>query len=196
MERIKACRLIEAPLKKYCPKRGSFMLHIQDYILFIVLIIALITDIKYKKIPNWLTVGALAVGIISHLITGGIDGLIFSFYGLLVASAIFIFLHIFKAIGAGDVKLFVAIGSLVGMRMVLDITMYAIIFAGVIGLVILLVTKTFLRNVASAIFSFVNAFLSKKLEPLEEFKVTKGTKFPFMYAVMPAVVVSYYYVLF
>src|SRR5699024_11863566 len=122
--------------------------------------------------------------------------LIFFFDRLLFAVDNVIFMHQFNDIGAGEFKLFVAIGSLVGMRMVLDMTMNAIIFAGVIGLVILLVTKTFLRNVESAIFSFVNALISKKLEPLEEFKVTKGTKFPFMYAVMPAVVVSYYYVLF
>src|SRR5699024_11873351 len=97
MERIKACRLIEAPLKKHCPKRGSFMLHIQDYILFIVLIIELITDIKYKKIPNWHTVGALDVGIISHLFTGGIDGIIISYYLLFIERVILILLYILNA---------------------------------------------------------------------------------------------------
>jgi prepilin peptidase CpaA len=172
------------------------MLQVQDYLLFVYLIIALIFDIKFHKIPNWLTAGGMLVGILFHMVTGGIDGLIFSFLGLLVAGAIFLVLYVFKAIGAGDVKLFAGIGAIVGVQIALYMMMYSIIVAGLLGIIILLFTRTFLQKMTSAFFAFVGSILSKDLSSLEEFKTTKSTRFPFMYAVIPAVVLTYYYMFY
>lgn len=169
------------------------MLQIEDYILIVLLITAFIYDVKFHKIPNWLSAGGMLVGIVFHLISGGIDGLIFSFLGVLIAGGIFLILYVFKAIGAGDVKLFAAIGSIVGVQMVLYMMMYSIIVAGVIGIVILLFTRTFLQKMTSALFHFIGSILSRDLSRLEEYKTTKSTRFPFMYAVIPAVMLTYYY---
>ena len=169
------------------------MLQIQDYILFIFLVIAFIIDVRHHKLPNWLTAGGMVVGILFHLISNGIDGLIFSFLGLLVAGGIFLLLYVFKAIGAGDVKLFAAIGSLVGIQLVLYMMMYSIIFGGLIGIIILLFTKTFFSKIIDAFFHIISSITSKDLNVLEDYKVNKATKFPFMYAVIPAVALTYYY---
>lgn len=131
------------------------MFALQDYILFILLIIAFYTDVRHKKLPNWLTVSGMLVGVIFHLITAGVDGLIFSFLGLLVGGGIFLLLYLFKTIGAGDVKLFAAIGAIVGVKMVLYIMMYSIIFAGMLSVIILLFTRMFLSKLLQvALFSF------------------------------------------
>lgn len=172
------------------------MLDIQDYILFIFLIIAFITDVKYHKIPNWLSVGGALVGVLYHLIMGGVDGLIFSFLGLLVAGGIFMVLYIFKAIGAGDVKLFAAIGAIVGIQVVLYLMMYSVIVAGLIAIIILLFTNTFLKQITSAIFHLIETITSKDMSWLDDFKTTKSTRFPFMYAVIPATAITYYYLYF
>lgn len=172
------------------------MLHFYDYILFIFLIIAFIMDVRHYRLPNWLTAGGMVIGITFHLISNGIDGLIFSFLGLLVAGGIFLILYIFKAVGAGDVKLFAAIGSFVGVQMVLYMMMYSIVFGGIIGIIILLFTKTFLLKITLALFEFIDSITSKDLGKLEDFKVNKATKFPFMYAVIPGVAFTYYYTYF
>lgn len=169
------------------------MLEFQDYLLFLFLIVAFVMDVRHYKLPNWLTAGGMLVGILYHLISNGIDGLLFSFLGLFVAGGIFLVLYIFKAIGAGDVKLFAAIGSLVGIQMVLYMMMYSIIFGGLIGIIILLFTKTFLVKMTVAFIHFIDSITSKDLSKLEDFKVNKATKFPFMYAVLPAVAITYYY---
>lgn len=169
------------------------MLQVADYILFIFLIAAFIIDVRKHKIPNWLSAGGMLVGILLHLILDGVDGLIFSFLGLLVAGGIFMVLYIFKAIGAGDVKLFAAIGAIVGVQMVLYMMMYSIIFAGIIAIIILLFTKTFLQKLMNAFFHILGSIFSKDLSSLEEYKTTKATRFPFMYAVIPAVAMTYYY---
>lgn len=170
-------------------------LHWNDYILFLFLLIALYTDVKYKKLPNWLTVTGMAVGLVYHLLTGGADGIIFSVLGLLVGGGIFLILYVFRALGAGDVKLFAAIGAIVGVEVVLYLMMYSVVVAGVIGVIILLFTRTLLRKVTSAFFALLSSILSKDFSELEDFKANKSTQFPFMYAVIPAVILSYSFLL-
>ncbi|MEK3887593.1 A24 family peptidase [Bacillus sp. FSL K6-3431] len=171
-------------------------LQIYDYCLFVYLLIALYLDVKYSKLPNWLTVSGMAFGLVYHLITGGIDGLIFSIVGLLVVGFIFILLYIFRAIGAGDAKLFAAIGSIVGMEISLYLSMYSVVYAAIIGAIILLFTKTILRKLTNAFFAILGTAISRDFSVLEDFKATKSTRFPFMYAVIPAAITTYYYYFF
>jgi prepilin peptidase CpaA len=171
------------------------MLALHDYILFILIIIAFYTDVRYKKLPNWLTASGMLIGIIYHLIQGGANGLVFSFIGLLVGGGIFLILYLFRTVGAGDVKLFAAIGAIVGVEVVLYIMMYSIIFAGILAIIILLFTRTFLHKMLEAGMALMQSITSRDLETLDEYKVTKATRFPFMYAVVPAVIVAYYYFL-
>ncbi|WP_136446114.1 A24 family peptidase [Alkalihalobacillus alcalophilus] len=168
-------------------------LEIYDYLLFLYLLVALYMDVRYQKLPNWLTAGAMAVGLVFHLIMNGIDGLIFSVLGLLVAGLIFLLLYVFKALGAGDVKLFAGIGALIGVVNVLNVMMYSIIYAGLIAIVLLVFTRTFLRRLVTGLFAMISSLTSKDLSHLETFKATKATRFPFMYAVVPAVITAYYY---
>lgn len=178
------------------PRREQEMLEIYDYLLFVLVIIAFITDVKYHKLPNWLTAGGMAVGVVYHLVADGINGILFAFFGLLVGGGIFLILYVFKAIGAGDVKLFAAIGAFVGVKMVLYIMMYSIFFAGILAIIILLFTKTFMKKLTTAVFQLFGSLLSRDFRKLEEYKVTKATRFPFMYAVTPAIIAVYYYAFF
>lgn len=171
-----------------------FALH--DYFLFVLIAIAFYTDVRYKKLPNWLTASGMLVGVVYHFIVGGVDGLVFAFFGLLVGGGIFLVLYIFKVIGAGDVKLFAAIGAIIGVNVVLYIMMYSVVFAGVLAIIILLSTRTFLARILTGITEFMGSMLSRDFNRMESYKTTKATRFPFMYAVLPAVVVAYYYVYF
>lgn len=171
------------------------MITLHDYILFVLLIIGFYTDVRYKKLPNWLTAGAMLIGVVYHLIVGGVDGLVFAFLGLLVGGGIFLVLYLFKVIGAGDVKLFAAMGAIIGVNIVLYIMMYSIIFAGLLAIIILLFTRTFLSKLLNAFTELVQGILSRDFKKLEEYKTTRATRFPFMYAVLPAVIVTYYYLL-
>lgn len=170
-------------------------LEINDYILFIFLAAALYTDVRQRKLPNWLTLTGMTVGLLYHLVFNGVDGMFFSVLGLLAGGGIFLVLYIFKALGAGDVKLFAAIGSIVGVQYVLYLMMYSVVFAGIIAIFILLFTRTFLHKVTGAFISLVGSITSKDLTELKNFKAEKGTQFPFMYAVIPAVIMSYPFLL-
>jgi prepilin peptidase CpaA len=105
--------------------------------LVVVLGIASWTDLRYLRVPNWLTVSALALGLVLNLIRGcwmgaigqsawvlpaGIvwgvlDALLFSLAGFLFAFGLFFGMWILGVCGAGDVKLFAAVGAWLGPRL-------------------------------------------------------------------------------
>lgn len=172
------------------------LLQFQDYVLLVLMLVALYTDIRYNKLPNWLTVSGVAFGLVYHLIAGGIDGLLFSGIGFLVATGIFLLLYVFRVLSAGDVKLFAAFGAIAGTEVVLHLMMYSIVFGGIIGIVILLFTRTFLSRVTGGLFAIIGSITSKDLSHLEDYKVNRSTRIPFMYAVAPAVFTTYYFLVF
>ncbi|HET7628052.1 MAG TPA: A24 family peptidase [Bacillales bacterium] len=167
-----------------------------NYVLILLLLIALWWDIRFKRIPNWLTVSGTAAGFLYHFIFDGLDGVVFSSIGMVAAGGTFLFLYIFRAIGAGDVKLFAAIGAIAGVQFVFYLMMYSILYAGIIALVILLFTRTFLKKMALAVIHLLSTWNSRDISVLETYQKQESTRFAFMYAVIPAVATTYYYFYF
>lgn len=112
---------------------------------------AVITDLKWQRLPNYITVPTFVLGLVMNLIRsawlgsngepgryfgltgifgGIIEGLCFTIAGFAVAFAVFVVLLILKKCGAGDVKLMAAIGAWVGP------VWFFFIFAGTIVAVI------------------------------------------------------------
>lgn len=107
----------------------------------IPLCIAAIYDIRYRRIPNWLTLPTLVVGIGYHLITGGLSGFVFALLGTFVGFAVLFIPYLFGGMGAGDVKLMAAIGSLLGPWDVLFATAYTAIVGGIYAVILMVVRK-------------------------------------------------------
>ena len=94
------------------------MQNLIDIILFSILFISLYTDLKSGKIYNWVTLPAMAGGLLLNFMISGqataYAGLLNSVYGILVALIIFVLPYLIGALGGGDVKLLMAIGALKG----------------------------------------------------------------------------------
>lgn len=166
------------------------------YLLIVFLLAAFYFDARIQKIPNWLTVTGVVAGLFIHVIRSGFAGLKFSFYGIIVGFVIMFVLYLAKAIGAGDVKLFAAIGALTGVEFSLYGIMYSIIYAGLIGVVLLLVRREFVSRTVG-LFLKMNELkeAQEKGEVMEEYKKKEVLTFPFMYAVIPGIATTYYYVI-
>jgi prepilin peptidase CpaA len=76
---------------------------------------AAITDVKARRIPNRLTYSAMVAGVGLHSVLQGWNGLLLSVEGGLVFGGVFLLFYLIRAMGAGDVKLAAAIGSIVGV---------------------------------------------------------------------------------
>jgi len=75
-------------------------------------------DVRYRRIPNLLVAGLLIGGLTINISFGGLSGGLASVEGLGLAFLPMFLIHLFGAMGAGDVKLFGAVGAVVGVSLV------------------------------------------------------------------------------
>ena len=114
--------------------------------LFIVIIALLVPlagiityyDVRYRRIPNAFVLATLASGLIINTIYNGLGGTLMSLGGCAIAFMLMFILHIFGAMGAGDVKLFAAVGSLMGTNLVLPTFLVVILTGGALALLLTL----------------------------------------------------------
>ena len=114
-------------------------------VLFLVLIVAAITDVRTGKIHNWTTYPAIAIGLIGHTLIGGLTGMDDSFglvgsLGGLAAGFVPMFVAWFSGgIGGGDAKLLTAVMFWAGPAngLIFVLSMGAIGFVMAVGLIIL-----------------------------------------------------------
>jgi prepilin peptidase CpaA len=86
-----------------------------EVVLLIVLLAAAVFDVRYRRIPNWLTVGGVVLDLAVNTAIGPpLAGIVFSLVGLGVAFGIYVLLYALRAMGAGNLKLMAAFGALVG----------------------------------------------------------------------------------
>jgi prepilin peptidase CpaA len=98
-------------------------------------IIIIYYDVRYRRIPNAFVVATLFCGLIINTIFGGANGALSSLGGCLLAFILIFVLHVFGAMGAGDVKLFAAIGSVTGAHLVLQTFMIVVLTGGLLAIV-------------------------------------------------------------
>ena len=98
---------------------------------------ALVTDSTRGIIPNRLTVPALVLGLAAGGVLGGPAGLKEAFLGALLGGALMAIPFLVGGMGAGDVKLLVALGAWLGPQSTLQTFVYAALLGGVVGLVLI-----------------------------------------------------------
>lgn len=99
-----------------------------------VVAVAAYFDIRWRRIPNWLTLAAVLLGLaLNWFLPQGL-GLGRAGIGIAVGFVMYFPLYLLKGMGAGDVKLAAGIGALVGGWNCLVIILIAACFSSVVGL--------------------------------------------------------------
>ena len=96
----------------------------------LLLIVCSFFDLRYYRIPNFITVPAVVLGLAIGFVSGGTDGLVLSAVGMAVGFGVFLVPFILGGMGGGDVKLMAAVGALVGWPLVV----WAALLSCVVGL--------------------------------------------------------------
>jgi prepilin peptidase CpaA len=91
-------------------------------------------DVRYRRIPNAFVIATLIGGIAINSIFSGMHGLLASVGGCALGLIAMLFMHVFGAMGAGDVKLFSAIGSVLGASLVVPTLVVVIITGGLMAI--------------------------------------------------------------
>lgn len=170
-------------------------MEVNHFLLILLLVTATYTDIRKNRIPNSLTITAAGIGVLFFTIKNGWEGLLFSISGMVVGFMVMFLLYLFGAISAGDVKIFAAIGALTGTDFVLYSAMYTMFYAGIIGLIILILKKDWLKRIKRLYYLILHSFFLRQLKEIHRFKNRESIRFPLMYAVFPAVATVFYYLI-
>jgi prepilin peptidase CpaA len=99
-------------------------------------------DVRYRRIPNSVVVVALIAGLAINTTFGGWQGTFMSLQGLVVAFVPMFLMHLFGAMGAGDVKLFGAVGAVLGIGMVPMALVLVIMFGGALAIYSMIRSRT------------------------------------------------------
>lgn len=127
------------------------------YILFLLPLTVLIAyyDVRYRRIPNPFVLATLAAGVAMNAILGGMQGVYSSLAGCGLAFTLMFLLHIFGAMGAGDVKLFAAIGAVIGAPLVVPTFLVVVLTGGLLAVVSILRAGTVVSTMQRVLQIFV-----------------------------------------
>ena len=112
-----------------------------EYILWVLLLVATVTDLLWGKVFNALTFSFLISGVILRFIQFGADTAGTGLIAVGVAFLVGFPLWQLKAFAAGDVKLLMAFGAWTNWTMVLQLGAFAVIVGSIVGSFILWRTK-------------------------------------------------------
>lgn len=112
---------------------------------------AAVCDLRMRRIPNLLTFGAAATGLVYHLISGGGEAFGDSAAGWLVGALVFVVPFALRGLGGGDVKLLAALGAWLGPFDVIWLALYTGVAGGAMALVVAL-ARGYLRQALANIW--------------------------------------------
>ena len=160
---------------------------------FAVLAIATVTDLRSRRIPNWLVLPYMGAGIAVNIWQPGWSGLGHSMAGFALGAAAFGVLFFMGGMGMGDVKLMAAIGAWVGAQQLL----IAIIFTGLVGGVIALgwaLAGGFLGELLSGSGDLMFGWKQRGLKPHPELVLSnpRARKMPYAPAIAIGTLLSFF----
>jgi len=117
-----------------------------------LVIVAAVYDIRFRRIPNWLVLAGFCLGLALNVFFLRVDGLILALLGAGLAFAVYLPFFALRAMGAGDVKLMIAIGAFVGARNWLILFLITAILGGILAVCLLLIRGGLIRALKNVLF--------------------------------------------
>ena len=146
------------------------------------------TDWRSRRIPNWLTVPGLVLGVVVNSLVSGWPGAKAALLGALLGLALLLPFVLVRSLGAGDWKLVGALGAFLGPEHLIAVLLGAILVAGVMAVVLVIwhgrVRQT-VRNLGRMLAAFVTLHLPGPELSLDN---PDALKVPFGIAVAIAVI--------
>ncbi len=102
---------------------------------------AVVCDLRWRVIPNWLAVLGLAAGLILNACSSGWHGATAALSGTAAGLAVFLVFHFVGGMGGGDVKLMAAFGAVLGPAGILTAAVLAAIAGALMSAVALLLNR-------------------------------------------------------
>jgi len=109
-----------------------------------------ITDLRARKIPNWLTYPAVPFAVLLHALAGGWHGAKLSLLGAALGLGLLLPFVLLRSLGGGDWKLVGALGAFFGWHRLWEVLLYTLLINAVLAVITILTKKRLgrtLRNI-------------------------------------------------
>lgn len=113
---------------------GAYTFEIRIALLLALVFAAMLFDIRSHRIPNWLVLTGLSVGVGFHTFISYGWGASFALKGAAVGFGLFLPLYTLRVMGAGDVKLMAMVGAFLGPASALGAVLTTLVAGGVLAI--------------------------------------------------------------
>src|SRR5213080_2734345 len=96
------------------------------------------TDWRSRRIPNWLTISGLCVGIAANSLAWGLRGTKDALLGAGLGLALLLPLVLIRSLGGGDWKLAGAVGAFTGPHHLISVLVFSALVAGVMAVILII----------------------------------------------------------
>lgn len=134
----------------------------------VISLIACVTDLRTRRIPNVLTFGAALAGLVAHTVIEGPTGALTAGGGWLTGLVIFLPFFALGGMGGGDVKLLAALGAWLGAYETLYVALYSAAAGGALAVVVAL-SRGYLRVAFANILDMLRYWRESGLRPVPNF---------------------------
>src|SRR5690625_281847 len=166
-----------------------------SYILLIItgLFIAMVTDLKERRIPNLLTVSMTTAVLINCFINKGIYGLGEHLLAFLFGFVFYFIFYLVGAFGAVDVKLIASIGAIMGCKFIIIASIIILLVGGIISFVILAKNNE-LCNISKLLYNFFHLLLTGKITQFKRIVTSpERNSYPYSIAIFAGSMVTIWY---
>jgi prepilin peptidase CpaA len=112
-------------------------------------VVAAVFDVRFHRIPNWLTYSGILAALASRLLLLGMPGLTSGLIGGVFAGGIFLLFFMVRAMGGGDVKLIAALGSFVGWPVAVELLIATAMAGGFLAIGFMVFQKKALHTLSN-----------------------------------------------
>jgi prepilin peptidase CpaA len=104
----------------------------------VIVVAAAATDLRSRRIPNWLTLPGVCAGLLLNWFISGLPGIGTALTGMMLGFGAYLVLYFLHAMGAGDVKLMAAVGAIVGPANWVAVFIASAIAGGVLAVALMI----------------------------------------------------------
>jgi prepilin peptidase CpaA len=166
----------------------AFPLQVRWILLTLLAAAAGFTDLRWRRIPNWLTVPGCLLGIAVYSLEAGWRGTKESLLGSGLGLLVLLPFVLIRSLGAGDWKLVGAVGAFLGPRPLMAVLFTTILVAGIMAGILVLAKgrgRQTLRNMGRMLASLASLHLPGQEVSLDN---PEALKIPFGFAASIAVI--------
>lgn len=163
-----------------------------DMLLLTVIVISFYTDLRYKKIYNWIVIPATILALSYHTYTGGPWELWWSIKGLFLGMALLFIPFALGGMGAGDVKLLGFIGACGGPGFVWLTFLAAALAGGLLAIVFLINSGRLKSSLKAVWYTFLSFFgIAPRVNMFGTLEAQNTMAFPYGVAITAGTVVAF-----